>query len=345
MSAKKRTNRAIFVVLALFLLISFVLGVNNAAAAEGKPIKMKFAYFMPTKHTLHRVFEHYAQEVEALTKGKVKITLYPGGALGKPREQWDLALGGIADISFVIPAFTAGRFPLTTVFDLPLVSGGSSKVTTAVAQDIYKDYLKKEFKDAKVLFMFSSDPITIHTSKKQIKSIDDLKGLKIRSAGAIQSATIKQLGGSPVSMPITEVYTSLEKGVLDGVLTAFTAMRSFRIYDVTKYSLDMGFTCMPMIVVMNLKKWNSLSPEIQNVFDGLFRNYSFEAAGEYDNDVAKSKKYGRDNGQIIVPISNDEFAKWKESVSPLRSKWVKDMKKKGLPGQEILDAALLIKGR
>jgi len=120
---KKRLSTLIS--LGLFITLLFVFCNLPAVAAAEKPIKLKFAYWMSTKHSLHPVFEKYANEMKALTNGRVQITLYPGGALGGPKEQGDMAVGGIVDISFFMPGYTAGRFPLSSVFDLPLLLGGS----------------------------------------------------------------------------------------------------------------------------------------------------------------------------------------------------------------------------
>jgi TRAP-type C4-dicarboxylate transport system substrate-binding protein len=242
MVIKKNVRFAFLVTLVFFSVMVCAAILPQAASAADKPIELKFAYWMPTKHTLHRVFETYAKEVEELTGGRVKITLYPGGALGKPPQQWDMALGGITDITFFMPGYTAGRFPRSTVFDLPLLLGGSSEVNTAIASGVYEKYIAPDYKDAKMMFFFVSEPFTLHTTKKKVVSMSDAKGLKVRSSGAVQSATVKTLGGSPVTMPITTVYTSMEKGVIDGVFTAFTAMVSFRIYDVSKYSINAGLT-------------------------------------------------------------------------------------------------------
>lgn len=316
-----------------------------AVAAAEKPFKLKFAYWMPTKHSLHRAFVKYADEVKALTNGRVQITLYPGGALGGAKQQWDLAVGGIADISFFMPGYTPGRFPLTSVFDLPLIGGGSCTVNTAFAQGVFEKYLEGEYKDAKMLFFFVSEPFTFHTSKKKIESMADMKGLKIRGAGAVQSAFIKGLGGIPVTLPITEVYTSMEKGVLDGVLTAFTAMRSFRLYDVSKYSIQAGLTAAPMAVAMNKKTWNSLPPDIQKILNNLRRRYAFECAGIYDEDLEKALKLGQSKGKVIYPLAAAELAKWKEKAEPSYDKWVADMKAKGLPGEELLGAVRQLTGK
>ena len=123
----------------------------------------------------------------------------------------------------------------------------------------------------------------------------------------MQSATVKALGGSPVTMPITEAYTSLEKGVVDGILTAFTAMKSFRLYGVTKYSISMGLNASPFCVAMNQKKFDSLPPDIQKIFEKLGIRYSFQSAIDYDEDRTRAIQFGKENGQVIEPLAPAEF--------------------------------------
>ncbi|TET92337.1 MAG: TRAP transporter substrate-binding protein, partial [Desulfobacteraceae bacterium] len=271
--------------------------------------------------------------------------LYPGGDLGGLNDQWDMGVGGIVDISFFMPGYTAGRFPLTTVFDLPLLLGGTSTVNTAIAQGVFEKYIAQEYKDAKMLIFFVSEPFTFFTSKKKIQSMADIRGLKFRSSGAVQSAMVKGLGGSPVTLPITEVYTSLEKGVIDGVVTAFTAMVGFRLYDVVKYCIHAGLTATPMAVVMNKKTWNSLPPDIQNILDNLIMRYSFECATKYDADVKKSLEIGKSKGKVIYSLPAGELAKWEKKLVPVYDKWIADMKAKGLPGEEALREIRLLQGK
>jgi TRAP-type C4-dicarboxylate transport system substrate-binding protein len=345
MFIKRNARFTFFVTLGFFIVMVSAAMLPEAASAADKPIELKFAYWMPTKHTLHRVFETYAKEVEALTDGRVKITLYPGGALGKPPQQWDMALGGITDITFFMPGYTAGRFPRSTVFDLPLLLGGSSEVNTAIASGVYEKYIAPDYKDAKMMFFFVSEPFTLHTSKKKVSSMADANGLKVRSSGAVQSATVKTVGGSPVTMPITEVYTSMEKGVIDGVFTAFTAMVSFRIYDVSKYSINAGLTATPMAVAMNQKKWNSLPKDIQAIMDRINSRYALESAREYDKDRVQAIAKGKSLGKEIYPLSAAEQKKWEQAFAPIYDNWVKDMEAKGLPGKELLDAVRQLQGK
>ena len=146
-------------------------------------------------------------------------------------------------------------------------------------------------------------------------------------------------------MPITEVYTSLEKGVLDGVMTAYTAMVSFRLYDVSKYSIMAGLTATPMVVAMNKKKWDSLPPDIQEIIDDLGKKYTFESATAYDEDRIKAIEMGRSKGKDVYTLPAGELGKWEKKFAPVYDQWIADMKSKGLPGAEVLAAIRQLKGK
>jgi TRAP-type C4-dicarboxylate transport system substrate-binding protein len=146
-------------------------------------------------------------------------------------------------------------------------------------------------------------------------------------------------------MPITEVYTSLEKGVLDGVVTAFTAMVSFRVYDVSKYSINAGLTATPMAVAMNQKKWDSLPEDIQAIMENINARYASECAREYDKDRVKAIAKGKSLGKEIYALSAAEQKKWEQAFAPIYDDWIKDMESKGLPGKEMLDAVRQLQGK
>jgi TRAP-type C4-dicarboxylate transport system substrate-binding protein len=156
---------------------------------------------------------------------------------------------------------------------------------------------------------------------------------------------VKGLGGSPVTLPITEVYTSLEKGVIDGVVTAFTAMVGYRLYDVVKYSINANLTATPMVVAMNKKTWDSLPADVQQILENLKMRYAFECATKYDADVTKSFEIGKSKGNVIYTLPAAELAQWGAEFSPVYDQWLEDMKAKGLPGKAVLDQIRQLQGK
>ena len=122
-------------------------------------------------------------------------------------------------------------------------------------------------------------------------------------------------------------------------------MVSYRLYDVTKYSILAGLTATPMAVAMNKKRWNSLPPDIQKILDDLRMRYAFECVTEYDNDRVKAIKLGRSRGKEIYPLPSSEMERWVKAVQPIYDQWVADMKAKNLPGEETLNAVLQLRGK
>ena len=152
--------------LVLFCSCSLMLGLFSADSAFADTIEVKMSHFMPTKHVQHaKVMAPWAEKIEKLTDGRVKVTIFPGGALGKPPHQYDNAVKGITDIAFGLQSYTPGRFPLTSSLRLPfMVKSGEQGAN--VLWRMYEKYLQDEYKDVKVLWLFMHGPGQLHTTKK-----------------------------------------------------------------------------------------------------------------------------------------------------------------------------------
>ncbi len=325
--------------ISLFVAVLFFAMQNGSSAAE-KPIELKFASFLPPTHHEHiEAFVPFAKEVEERTKGRVKMTIYPSEALCKAKDLYECALQGVSESSYFIPSYTAGRFPLTTVMELP-IGVPSAKVGTEIIWDLYGKYLKSEYAGVKLISLWTIQPAHIFTTKKPIKTVEDLKGLRIRSPGPLQTITLKEFGASPISMPASDLYDALQRGMVDGMLTDFAALKGFRFVEVVKYCTLANFYSLPMGYAINLKTWNSLPPDIQKVFEDLGGpHFAEENAKSFDrNDLI-----GRDlaKGKIeIHELSADQKRIWAAKFKDVNEKWVADMDAKGLPGKKVYEDAL-----
>ena len=317
-----------------------ILTLISLGVAQAETVELKMSHFMPTKHVQHaKVMAPWAEKIEKLTDGRVKVTIFPGGALGKPPHQYDNAVKGITDIAFGLQSYTPGRFPLTSSLRLPfMVKSGEQGAN--VLWRMYEKYLHDEYKDVKVLWLFMHGPGQLHTTKKQIQTLDDLKGLKIRSPGPIMSKVFKQFGSVPVHMPITQVYTALERKTVDGVAVPWETMPPFRFYEQCKFSTVADIYSMTFFVVMNKKKYESLPADIKKIIDdnsGL--KMSIEAGKVYDLGDIPGKKLFEKKGGTVYQLPAAERAKWVKAAVPVKKAWIEDMQAKGLPGQEVLQYA------
>jgi TRAP-type C4-dicarboxylate transport system substrate-binding protein len=224
---------------------------------------------------------------------------------------------------------------LTEVSDLPL-GIKSGLVASKAINEYYKKFKPKELDEVKVMYLHGHGPGILHT-KKGVTKLEDLKGMKIRCTG-MAAKIVTALGGVPVAMPMGETYDALSRGVVDGSMAPYEALQGWKWGEVVRFTTEnFGSSYSTgMFVVMNKDKWNSLPPDIQKIIEQVNEEY-IEKQGKLWDEIDKA---GRDAtiklGNKIVPLSQDEDWKWQKAVKPLLDEYKKNMKDKGLPGEEVL---------
>lgn len=325
------------IVICAFFLGSGFLLIDKAAC---ETIELKFAHFMSPKHIQHKKsFDPFCKKVAELTGGKVKIKIYPGGALGKPKQLPDAAKTGITDIAFIIPSYTTARFQRTSVFDLPFFFDSAVHATKMI-YDLYDKYLAEDYKDYKVLWFYSCGTGQLHSVTKPMHTIDDLKGMKMRSPSAYMTKALKLLGANPIGMPISKLTMSLQKKVIDGMLAPWSAITDFRLFDLVKHLTELNMYVSPMAVVMNKEKFNSLPGFAKKAIDQASgKQWGLHAAQVYDeHDVNTIKENNKVNKIKVYKLPDAERQKFIKKLKVMEGDWIGEMSKKGLPAKEMLDA-------
>ncbi len=330
---KKRSVLCIFLLSVAIMVLS---GTTWAAGLE-KPVELKFSHWMSPMHSLHTdVFTPWAKEVEEKTKGRVKITIYPGEALGKSKDHYEMAVNGISDISYIIQGYTPGRFPLSAAIELPFMVS-SAKVGSQVLWELYPKYLKSEYPGVKVITLWTHGPGHVHMTNKLVKNLEDIKGIRLRSPGPQQTLILKEFGASPLTIPMPELYNALQRGMADGAVAPFSVLSDIKLYELMRYHTVANLYVMAMGIVMNQKAWDSLPPDIQSIIDGLSGARLAEIAGKsYDHADELGREAAKKVGAQIYTLDPAEMKRWADRIIPLNEKWVKDMETKGLPGAKIL---------
>jgi TRAP-type C4-dicarboxylate transport system substrate-binding protein len=312
-----------------------VVGFFVCAPVANAQIKLTYSVFFPAPHKNAVLATEWAKEIEKRTNGKVQITVFPGGTLTPADKCYDGVVKGISDIGFSVLAYTRGKFPLTEVSDLPM-GMKTGVVASRVIHEYYKKFKPKELDEVKVMYLHGHGPGILHT-KKEVKTLEDLKGMKIRCTG-MAAKIVQALGATPVAMPMGETYDALSRGVVDGSMAPQEALQGWRWGEVVKFTIEnFGSSYSTgMFVVMNKDKWNSLPPDVQKTIEQINEEY-VEKQGKVWDEIDKA---GRDatlkQGNKIIPLSQDEDSKWEKAVRPLLDEYKKNMKDKGLPGEEVL---------
>jgi TRAP-type C4-dicarboxylate transport system substrate-binding protein len=332
----KRSSVLKVLVIAMFL---SVLVIPFQGHAQEKVITLKVANWFPVAHKQTPLLESWGKDLEKRTNGRVKVNYYPAGTLVPAPQSYDAVTKGISDVGNHVLGYTVGRFPLTEVLDLPL-GYPNNTVPTKLANAFYDKFKPKEFNDVKVLWFHAQAPGIVHTKTKPITKLEDLKGMKMRTYGS-NAKLMSLLGGTPVAMPMTDVYDALSRGVAEGLMCAYEATEGFRFGDQLKYSTENYATSYSAVfaIVMNKDKWNSLPPDIQKIIDTMSKEYIEKYAAMWDDIEISGKAYLVKRGNKINTLSKEEEAKWVEKAQPIFDDYVKKMKEKGLPGDEALKFA------
>jgi TRAP-type transport system periplasmic protein len=305
------------------------------AATDAEPVKLTYSIFFPPSHGQAITGSAWAKEIEKRSGGRIKIDVFAGGTLTAAPEVYDGVVNGISDIGMSCFAYTRGRFPIMEALDLPM-GYPSGKVATLVANSYYKEMKPKALDEVKVLYLHAHGPGLLHT-KKPVKKMEDLKGMKIRSTG-FSAKVVEALGASPVAMPQGETYEALQKGVVDGTFTPIETLKGWKQAEVVKYTTDcpdIGYTT-AMFVVMNLKKWNALPDDIKKIFDDTSAEWIPKHGEEWDRLDKEGKEYALTLKNEIITLPAAENQRWVLAVAPVIENFKKTANEKGLPGDKAI---------
>lgn len=307
---------------------------STTADAQEKSITLNLSNFFPPANRISVAMDQWCKEIEKRTNGRVKITQFAGGTLTPPTQTYAGVIKGVADLGLSFFSYTMGRFPLTEVLDLPL-GYKSGYIGTKLANEYYKKFKPKELDEVKVLFLTSSPPHMLF-AKRPVKTLEDLKGLKIRSTGT-SAKVVQALGGVPVAMPMSDAYDALSKGVAQGIICPYEPMKGFKLSEVISNSTEYGTAYVnAKYVIINKNKWNSIPPDIQRIIEKVNEEWIEKMGRLWDELNQEGKDVFLQKGGKIVVLSNEENARWLERLRPILDDYVKETKSKGLPGEEAL---------
>lgn len=320
-----------------------------ATCVQAKETVLKVAHFLPSVAPMHaHVIAPWCDKIAAESQGKLKCQIYPAMQLGgTPPQLINQVRDGVADIVWTLPGYTPGRFPRSEVFELPFVSGGH--VATARA---YWEYVQRnaanEFAGLKPIATWVNGPNILHFRTKDVTSLTDLKGMKVRAPSRLGNKTLAMLGATPVGMPITQMAEGLAKGVIDGALLSWVTVPDSKTHELTRYHVEVGdqnaLTTATMILVMNRKKYDGLTPELKKIIDNNSgSDTSAWIAQQHVVYADKGRSATLARGNEIRRLSEDEVVRWKAATAPVVEEWVGEMTKAGMDGRKLYtDAVSLI---
>ncbi|HEU4342597.1 MAG TPA: TRAP transporter substrate-binding protein [Candidatus Binatia bacterium] len=302
----------------------------------------------PARHVQHRLMlEPLKKDLEEKSKGRIKVAIHPGGALAPAPAHYENVVAGAFDIGWTLQGYTPGRFPLSAIIEMPFL-WSSAQEATRVLWQMFEELpaLQNEYRDVKVLATWTHDLGQLYTTSKPVRTLEDLRGLKIRAPGPVQVSMLRALGAVPVTMPAGEIYDALERGVVDGLVIGLSAIKGFRLEPLVKHATLANSYVASMVVAMNQQSYKKLSAEDRALLDSLTgRRMAMLGAKNYDDEAADGMDALKKAKASIYQLPPAETEKWKQATAQMSKEWVKEMESKGRPGKQVYEKMLSLIGK
>ncbi|MWB79102.1 C4-dicarboxylate ABC transporter substrate-binding protein [Pseudooceanicola sp. 216_PA32_1] len=312
------------------------LAVGLAAPARAEVLRFS-SFEPPVAHITKNILTAWAADVSAASDGELEVQMFPGGTLGRnPAQQLKLVEDGVADIAWVIPGYTPGRFNEGTVAELPFLVKTSTAGSAAMWALFDSGLLKGDYESFKLIGVMSSSPNGL-ASTVDMTEPGELKGQNIRAPGPTMLSAIKSLDAVPVGgITGPTLAESLSRGLIDGTFTQWGALETFSAGGVVTHFLELPLGATPMLIVMNKAKYEGLSDKAKAAIDAYSgAAFSDRFGRSFDEYLSEAKGRILAANKITV-IDPDEAltAKWQDAMSVATQDWIAQTEN----GQAIYDA-------
>jgi len=326
------------------LIATALLGLALPATAQNEPIVLKLAHSLPPISAAHTKFiVPWCEKIEAASQQRLKCQIYPAMSLGgAPAQLFQQVRDGVSDITWTLPGWTAGRFPVSEVFELPFFTADREGSSRALWDFVQKNAMS-EFAGVKPIATWVTGPYVFHFRDKEVKTLADLKGMKVRAPSRLGNKLLASLGAVPVGMPVPQMPESLAKGVIEGALVPWEVVPPTKTHELTKFHAEVAnertMTAATMIFVMNQKKYDSLPADLKKVIDdNSGRDTSAWVSAQFAPSDVAAREMTVARGNAVYAIPQDELAKWGAASRVVTEEWIKEV----ADGQRLHDEALAL---
>jgi TRAP-type C4-dicarboxylate transport system substrate-binding protein len=321
-----------------------LLVLSMLTAAQAADVTLRFAHFWPAVSGTHKqLYQVWADTMERESGGRIKVEIYPSATLAKPPAQYEAVKSGIADVTATVQGYSANRFPLTQIVELPGIVKNAVH-GSCIIQSLYDEGLiSDEYADSKPLFMFTHGPGHIHSKEQAITTPADFAGLRIRRPTTVVGDLLEKLGAQPVGMPAPQSYQSMQRGVIDGVALPWEGALVFRINELaTKHTEVGGLYTLSFVVTMNKDVYQDLPDDLKKVIDdNTGKAWSAKAGEVFDALDVKGRAAAVEAGHEIITIEGGgDNPAWKPVLSEATESYLTQLEGKGLAARKVYARAL-----
>jgi TRAP-type transport system periplasmic protein len=293
------------------------------AAHAADSITLKFANpGAPQGDVATQILQPWIAKVNNDAAGSFHVQLFSGPALGAFPQIYDRVLNNVADIAFALLGPLSRQFPKTSVASLPFETPDAAIGTVALWHVYERGLLGNEWSQVKPLTLMVFPNVVLHL-KKPVKTLADVEGLKLSVQSQLLSETIHRLGAAPITLAVTDLYESLNRGVIDGAAIGWPATRSYRLAEVTNYHLEAPLGAEVTFIMMNNKSYEKIGEKGRAIIDRESGGPWTTAIGKIldGDDKAEAERVAKSPGETVAQLPAAEQAKWKAKVQDVVNEW------------------------
>ena len=328
----------------VFLLAAAMVVSVTPAVWSADKVMIKMTGDYPDKHpTVRNGWLPWIEEMKTKSDGRLDIKYFNPNTLAPTKDNLNSVIAGSVDLGVTATWYQTGKFPLTTITALPMLFNGAESGSLTV-QSLYETFpeWREEYKDVKMLWQWMSATIQLHATKKEIKTLDDLKGMKIIVWGATANKIIKELGANPIDMTPADTYLALERGMADGVACPLAPMRAFKISDAAKFHTIVDLYNDSFWGGMNWDKWNGMPDDLKKLLeDSTGMKMTVISGRTLDEGAIADAQWMKDNGHTFYVLPKEEKTKWREKLKGIHEETLAKLEGQGIPNvRAIYDEAM-----
>jgi len=313
---------------------------RRAAAQE---VTLRLHHFLPAVSNVHRHFLlPWANKVREESGGRLRIQIFPSMQLGgAPPQLYDQVKDGVADIAWTLPGYTPGRFPRIEVIELPFIAHRRASVNAKVTWELFDRHMRGEFSEVHILTAWAHDQGLIH-AKRDVKTMEDLRGLKLRFPTRQAGEALKALGATAIGLPVPQVPEAMSQGVIDGAVVPWEVVPSIRLQEMARYHVGVPgsptFYTASFVLAMNPARYAGLPDDLKRVIDANSGAMAAEMAAKvWDEEGPKAEEAARRRGNAISEITEAEKARWVTATAPVTQAWIAQMRERGIDGSALVE--------
>jgi TRAP-type C4-dicarboxylate transport system substrate-binding protein len=318
-----------------------------SAPAFAADVVLRFgAINIENSQVYEQILLPFGKAVEEESGGRIEVALKPLGGYGKPAELFTMVEKGAIEIAATLQGYHPGRFPQSSVMELPFMFENSIAGTSAMMSLYQEGLLDKDYASVKVLGLYVLSPYPIFTTGKKIQSVRDFRGLRMRTPSTTVGVALAKLGAVPLGIPINMIGDTIASGYVDAIAYGWDSATTTKgaagkyLADQLSVVVDAQLAAPALMIVMNRAKWDAMPDDLKKIVEKHSSDLAMGNARIREaQEAATKKKLQTDPRFTVLSFSGEQRAELQRVTAPAVAEWKANMAKLGIDGERLYTRA------